>query len=54
MTNRQFYKALVSIPDDPTRTPIEILDNPKFYPFFKDAIGAIDGTHIIANPSAQD
>ncbi|KAG8372299.1 hypothetical protein BUALT_Bualt12G0051800 [Buddleja alternifolia] len=28
--------------------PPEILHNPKYYPFFKDCIGAIDGTHIEA------
>ncbi|KIK15624.1 hypothetical protein PISMIDRAFT_39956, partial [Pisolithus microcarpus 441] len=30
-----------------------IANNPKFYPFFKDAIGAIDGTHIACVPSAN-
>jgi hypothetical protein len=30
--------------------PPKILNNPKFWPFLKDAIGALDGTHIIASP----
>jgi hypothetical protein len=36
--------------DDPC--PPEILNNPKFWPFFQDAIGALDGTHISASPPA--
>ncbi|KAK3221059.1 hypothetical protein Dsin_015029 [Dipteronia sinensis] len=28
--------------------PLEIRNNPKFYPYFKNCIGAIDGTHISA------
>lgn len=30
------------------QTPPEIRRNPRFYPFFKDVLGAIDGTHIDA------
>ncbi|KGN65306.2 hypothetical protein Csa_017722, partial [Cucumis sativus] len=26
--------------------PMEIISNSKYYPFFKDCIGAIDGTHV--------
>ncbi|CAH9110733.1 unnamed protein product [Cuscuta epithymum] len=29
-------------------TPPEIKNNPKYYPFFKKCVGAIDGTHISA------
>ncbi|XP_077251490.1 uncharacterized protein LOC143890692 [Tasmannia lanceolata] len=32
-------------------TPRAILDNPNFMPYFKDCIGAIDGTHIHAKVS---
>ena len=32
--------------------PIEIQSNLKFFPFFKGAIGAMDGTHISCCPSA--
>jgi hypothetical protein len=28
--------------------------NPKFWPFFKDAIGAIDGTHIHVTIAEKD
>jgi hypothetical protein len=35
-------------------TPPEIAFNPKFYPYFKDAQGALNGTHIIYAPSKAD
>ena len=38
--------------DDPT--PEHILKNPKWYPYFKDAIGALDGSHVPCCPSAAD
>uniref|UniRef100_A0A2N9FH55 Uncharacterized protein n=1 Tax=Fagus sylvatica TaxID=28930 RepID=A0A2N9FH55_FAGSY len=31
-----------------TEIPIHIRDKPKYYPYFKDCVGAIDGTHISA------
>jgi hypothetical protein len=35
------------VPNDPTFTQVhDKLRNPRFSPFFKDVIGAIDGTHI--------
>ena len=42
-------------PKDPEfRTRHERLNNPRFYPFFNDCIGAIDGTHIpIVVPSEK-
>ncbi|XP_038687548.1 protein ANTAGONIST OF LIKE HETEROCHROMATIN PROTEIN 1-like [Tripterygium wilfordii] len=57
--HRQFHKVLESIirmsrdiirPRDPefSVTPRQITENDKFNPFFKDCIGAIDGTHIAA------
>ncbi|XXG63016.1 hypothetical protein AAC387_Pa05g1290 [Persea americana] len=38
----------VKIPGPETPTPSQISTNPVFYPFFKDCIGAIDGTYITA------
>lgn len=35
-------------------TPDAIRNEPKFWPFFRDAIGAMDGTHINACPSAAE
>ena len=34
--------------------PPFIHTNPRFYPFFKDALGAIDGTHIPCTPSVEE
>ena len=40
------YMKYIQLPN--TASPIhdEILSNPKFYPYFKDALGVIDGTYI--------
>lgn len=47
-----FYTKYVHMPaDDEIHTKIRT--NPRFWPFFKDAIGALDGSHIHAAPSAQ-
>ncbi|KAH8109015.1 hypothetical protein DFH11DRAFT_1470295, partial [Phellopilus nigrolimitatus] len=45
--SKQFYTHYVKLPPV-NQTPSEISDNPKFFPFFKDCLGAIDGTHISA------
>ncbi|XP_077228388.1 protein ANTAGONIST OF LIKE HETEROCHROMATIN PROTEIN 1-like [Tasmannia lanceolata] len=34
-------------------TPRQIRENPRWYPYFKDCIGAIDGTHIPAKVPAE-
>ena len=46
-----FYNQYVHLPaaDDPV--PPSILNNPKWFPFFEGAIGAMDGTHISCCPS---
>ena len=49
-----FYNDYVKLPRADAPIPPEIRNNPKFYPFFKDALGAIDGTHINCCPSAAD
>ncbi|XP_038715072.1 uncharacterized protein LOC120008770 [Tripterygium wilfordii] len=57
--SRLFHKVLESLilmstdiirPRDPQFlvTPRKIADSDKYYPFFKDCIGAIDDTHILA------
>ena len=48
-----FYTWYVHLPSDGTPTPPIILNNPKYYPFLKDALGAIDGTHINCSASAE-
>lgn len=49
-----FYNRYVKLPslDDPV--PSHIYDNPKFYPYLKDVVGAMDGTHIASTPSLED
>ena len=49
-----FYTENVKLPLEDTAVPPEIKNNPKFYPFFKDALGAIDGSHINSCPSAAE
>ena len=46
-----FYHRYVKLPS--ADVPPEIEDNKKFYPFFRNAIAAIDGTHINATPPAE-
>ena len=48
-----FYTQYVHLPPDGTPTPPIILNNSKYYPFFKNALGAIDGTHINCSASAE-
>ncbi|KAF3957812.1 hypothetical protein CMV_017212 [Castanea mollissima] len=45
----RFAEAYVK-PSDPTfsEVPTKIQDHPIYWPHFKDCIGAIDGTHVIA------
>ncbi|KAF8987876.1 hypothetical protein BDQ17DRAFT_1258144 [Cyathus striatus] len=48
-----FHKYVhLSSADDPVNSFIQ--SQPKFYPYFSSAIGAIDGTHINCCPSAAD
>ena len=39
-----FHSAYVHLPDPDAPTPPEIATNPRRMPFFKDCIGALDGT----------
>src|SRR5271156_1230781 len=48
-----FYTQYVHLPPVGAPTPPIIRNNPKYYPFFKDALGAIDGTHINCSASAE-
>jgi hypothetical protein len=48
LTSSTFYNTYIQLPNADTPLASEILDNPKLYPFFKDCIGSIDGTHLNA------
>jgi hypothetical protein len=54
LSSPPFYTQNVQLPDEFTPISNRIKDNPKFWPFFKDAIGAIDGTHFAATPTAAE
>jgi hypothetical protein len=43
---------VIKLPDA-SIVPSEIANNPKMMPFFKDCIGALDGTHIECKPPAK-
>ncbi|XP_040962065.1 uncharacterized protein [Gossypium hirsutum] len=43
----KLYRLVIRLPDE--STPSEIRNNPRFYPYFKDCIGALDETHIHAS-----
>ncbi|KAE9395228.1 hypothetical protein BT96DRAFT_747075, partial [Gymnopus androsaceus JB14] len=49
-----FYSRFVVLPaaNDPIHPYIR--NNTKFWPFFRDAVGAIDGTHIHCCPSTAE
>ena len=49
-----FYTDNVKLLLEGAPTPPEIRNNPKFYHFFKDVLGAIDGSHINSCPSAAE
>jgi DDE superfamily endonuclease len=46
----EFYKAFVTFPTESTPVPDYIEDNNSFFPYFKDCIGAVDGSHIPISP----
>ncbi|KAE9407628.1 hypothetical protein BT96DRAFT_764015, partial [Gymnopus androsaceus JB14] len=47
-----FYNQYVRMPGVNAPVPDFIRNNPKFFPFFAGALGAVDGTHIHCMPSA--
>lgn len=49
-----FYTQYVNLPGADYTLPSLFSNNPKFMPFFKGALGAIDGTHIPCSPPASE
>ena len=49
-----FYTTYVRLPTAEDPVPPRIADDPRFFPFLKDTVGAIDGTHISVTPSAEE
>jgi len=54
VTSPSFYNVYVNLPNEESQLASYISDNPKFFPYFEGALGALDGTHINARPSIQD
>jgi len=49
-----FLQDLGELPTQSTPLAPYIANNPKLFPFFKGALGALDGTHISACPPSSD
>lgn len=54
LTCPEVYDSYIKLPTADSPIPDEIEKSTKFFPFFKDAQGAIDGTHISVSPPAND
>ncbi|KAI5898161.1 uncharacterized protein SCHCODRAFT_02473599, partial [Schizophyllum commune H4-8] len=52
LTSDGFRNTYMKLPES-TDTPPRILHDPKLYPFFKDCLGAIDGSHFFVHPPAM-
>ena len=48
LTSEKVYSTYIKLPTHYSPVPREIRHSPDFWPFFKDCIGAIDGSHIPA------
>ena len=49
-SSNPFYSQFVSLPDANTPLSCEIRNNNKFWPYFKNALGALDGGHFASSP----
>ncbi|KAH8102344.1 hypothetical protein DFH11DRAFT_1472496, partial [Phellopilus nigrolimitatus] len=54
LTSMPVYSAYIKLPKATDPTPAEIRDEPKLYPYFKNCLGALDGTHIYATIPLED
>ena len=52
-SSQPFYTTYVQTPTGDS-IPSKIRNNPRFWPFFQNAVGAIDGSHIAFSPSAAN
>ena len=52
IVSKDFYESYIKLPG--LEVPPEIQENTKLFPFFKDCLRAIDGTHIKVNPPAAE
>ena len=54
LSSHPFYDKYVQLPKVGDPPPDHIRNETKFWPYFQNAIGAMDGTHINACPSAEE
>lgn len=54
LCSASFYNKFVFLPWEDVPIPVEISGNPKLFPHFEEALGAMDGTHIACCPSAEE
>ncbi|KAJ6469809.1 hypothetical protein C8R47DRAFT_989158, partial [Mycena vitilis] len=54
LSGHEFYTKYVHLPEADAPPPPAIRNNPKWWPYFKNVLGAIDGTHINCSPSAEE
>jgi hypothetical protein len=54
LTSQAIYDEYIKFPTADIPTLKEIESNLQFFPFFKDTLGAVDGTHILVHPLASD
>src|SRR6185437_1099580 len=50
----QIYPHWVQQPSADSPVPVEIRSEPKYFPYFQNCRGALDGTHIPASPPIED
>ena len=53
-SSRPLYTDFVRLPRVNDHPSPYIHDNPKFHPFFENAIGAIDGSHFLSSGTAEE
>ena len=54
LSSPPFYTNYVWLSTATNPVPPKIFNDPQQYPFFCNAIGVIDGTHIICSPSERE
>ncbi|KAJ7302680.1 hypothetical protein DFH08DRAFT_628867, partial [Mycena albidolilacea] len=54
LSSAEFYAQYVHLPAADDLPPTEIQQNSKWWPYFRNVLGAIDGAHINCSPSAAE
>ena len=53
-SSKPFYTNFVHQPRSTDPPSAYIVDNPKFHPYFENAIGGMDGSHFISSGTAEE